>query len=58
MLFVIHGQDRPGDGAALRHRVRAAHLRFVLANAGVFRYGGPLLAKELAREELAALTDG
>jgi uncharacterized protein len=114
MLFVIHGHDRLNDGAALRRRIRAAHLRFVLANPGVFRYGGPLLddegqtvgslmlvdlpdrkaldrflqeepycrnglfaplhvhpsrqvvpeiapgllAKELAREELAALTDG
>ena len=114
MLFVIHGHDRPGDGAALRRRIRGAHLRFVVAHPGVFRYGGPLLdeqgqtigslmlvdlpdrraldrflqeepycanglfaplnvhptrqvvpeiapgllAKELAREELAALTDG
>jgi uncharacterized protein len=114
MLFVIHGHDRPEDGAAIRRCTRPEHLRFVLANPGVFRYGGPLLdeqgqtigslmlidlpdrkaldrflaeepycrnrlfaplhvhpsrqvvpeiapgllAKELAREELAALTDG
>jgi uncharacterized protein len=45
MLFVIHGHDRPGDGAALRRRIRANHLRFVLAHPGVLRYGGPLLSE-------------
>jgi uncharacterized protein len=45
MLFVIHGHDRPDGGAALRRRIRGAHLRFVLANPGVFRYGGPLLSE-------------
>jgi hypothetical protein len=43
MLFVLMGYDRPGDGAEVRRRSRAAHLRFVVENESVFRYGGALL---------------
>jgi len=43
MLFVLFGLDRQEGGAAIRRRERAAHLRFVIENEGVFRYGGALL---------------
>jgi len=43
MLFVLMGIDRPGDGAEVRRRNRAAHLQFVVENEDKFRYGGALL---------------
>ena len=43
MLFVLMGMDRPGDGAEVRRRNRAAHLQFVVENESKFRYGGALL---------------
>ncbi|HEX3498691.1 MAG TPA: YciI family protein [Stellaceae bacterium] len=43
MLFVLMGMDRPGDGAEVRRRNRAAHLQFVVENEDKFRYGGALL---------------
>jgi len=43
MLFVLMGMDRPGDGAEIRRRNRAAHLQFVVENEDKFRYGGALL---------------
>jgi uncharacterized protein YciI len=43
MLFVFMGMDRPGDGAEVRRRNRAAHLQFVVENESKFRYGGALL---------------
>jgi len=45
-MFVIHGHDRAGDGADLRRRSRAAHLRYVLDDPGILRFGGPLLGED------------
>src|SRR5690242_5841911 len=42
MLFVLFGHDRPGDGAEIRRRNRAAHLEFVAKDPSIFRYGGAL----------------
>lgn len=43
MLFVLHCIDRPGDGAAIRRRTRAAHFRYLMAHQEQFHFGGPLL---------------
>ncbi len=43
MLFVLMGFDRPGDGSEVRRANRLAHLRYVVENETIFRYGGALL---------------
>jgi hypothetical protein len=46
MLFVLIGFDRKDGGADIRRRTRADHLRFVMQNEHVFRYGGALLGDD------------
>ncbi len=43
MLFLVYALDDPENGAEIRLRTRAAHLRFVAENPEKFRYGGALL---------------
>lgn len=43
MLFVVYCKDKPGD---LRARLRASHLRHVLANPKPYRFGGPLMSEQ------------
>ncbi len=46
MLFVLVGFDRKDGGADIRRRTRDDHLRFVMQNEHLFRYGGTLLDDE------------
>ena len=43
MLFVVYCKDKPGD---LRARLRAHHLRHVIANPKPYRFGGPLMSDD------------
>jgi uncharacterized protein YciI len=45
MLFVAYCLDKPRDGAEIRRRARADHLKFVLERERQFLYGGPLLSE-------------
>ncbi len=49
MLFVLVGFDRKDGGADIRRRTRDDHLRFVMQNEHLFRYGGTLLDDESVR---------
>jgi uncharacterized protein YciI len=43
MLFVVYCKDKPGE---LRSKLRADHLRHIIANPQPYRFGGPLIGDD------------
>lgn len=41
-MFVLFCLDNPVTGPAIRRRIRATHLQYVVDHPGIFHYGGPL----------------